>query len=70
MFEENQESAMDAARFWETIYNESTLETEWRQAQDNMQRMMNASEHYSQMNEHISSLNKENFLQFYYHILL
>ena len=64
VLEHNREAWMDKARFWETIYHDSTLETEWRPAQEHMETCMECSENLRGLYDHAYSLNKKELIKF------
>ncbi len=60
----NHEAWMDKARFWETLYNDSTLGTEWRQAKKHMETCMDCADSLSDLYDHANSLKKKDFIKF------
>jgi len=60
----NQESWMEKAKFWENIYNSSNLETEWRKAQDHMQKSIEYSNSNQVLYDDVISFNKQKLIEF------
>lgn len=60
----NHKSWIEKAQLFEAIYNQSTLETEWRQARDHMEKTLQISEHYKNLQEQIITMNKKELLNF------
>jgi len=64
MIKSNQEFWLERASFWESIYNQSNLETEWREARNHMDKCLEFNQHTKDLYDRVLTFKKSDLIEF------